>query len=87
MTARGLRGMPRFRFAGGAGQTRKGVVRSIGEESGKKVSGKLSFLKSRKEKWSRNPKCGVLRKSNQTRDGIIRGLNQRQDVSELLKGD
>lgn len=30
--------MPRFRFAGGAGQTRKGVVRSIGEESGKKVS-------------------------------------------------
>lgn len=35
--------MPRFRFVG-AGERRKGMVRSIGGETGKEESGKL-FLK------------------------------------------
>lgn len=51
--ARDLRGMPRFRFVGGAGEWRKGMVRSIGGETGKEESGKL-FPKSGREKWSRN---------------------------------
>lgn len=78
MRGSSLRGMPTFRSADRAGETREGMVRSTGGQSGKKVSGKLSSLRTG-EKWSRNPKCRVLRKSNQRRDAIIRGLNQRQD--------
>lgn len=58
MKARDLRGMPRFRFVGGAGERWKGMVRSIGGESGKEESGKLSFLKvaerNGQEIWMQN---------------------------------
>lgn len=48
--------MPRFRFEEAAGKIRRGMVRSTGGEFGEKMSGKRSFLKSRKEEWSRNLK-------------------------------
>ena len=63
--ARGLRGMPRFRFVGGAGETREGMVRSTGGESGKKVSGKLRFPKKLKREVVKKSKMQSSEKKQQ----------------------
>ena len=84
MKARDLRGMPRFRFVGGAGERRKGMVRSIGGESGKEESGKLSFLKVA-ERMVKKSECRVLRKNNQKRNVIIISLN-KDEIFRVAKG-
>lgn len=80
-----------FRFAEEAGKITDGMVRGIGGGSGDKVSGKLSFLKSRKEKWSRNLKCcrqihaQSSEEKQRRRDVIIRRLNQGK-IFRVTKG-
>lgn len=78
-----LREVLRIRFAEEVEKMRGGLVKGTGGESGEKGSGKLSFLESRKEKWSRNLKCcweinaeiSEEKRWNQ-RDDITKRLNQ-----------
>lgn len=77
-------------FVEGAEETREGMVRGMEENLGRKCqeSG-VSWKVERSGQEIRNASVKfmqrILRKSNQRRDVIIRGLNQRQDFQSYQR--